>query len=99
MQTRLRTGLITVVLLLPIGLGANPRQEPSGATRKPDAAKLKNPIPSDAKSIAEGRQLFTKLCISCHGATAKGDGRGGALLKPKPADLTDAEWKHGSTDG
>ena len=23
----------------------------------------------------------------------------GEELNPKPADLTDAEWKHGSTDG
>ena len=23
----------------------------------------------------------------------------GAMLKPKPSDLTDADWKHGSTDG
>ena len=26
-------------------------------------------------------------------------GKGGVALNPKPSDLTDAEWKHGSSDG
>ncbi len=42
--------------------------------------------------------MFTKNCVSCHGALGKGDGKAGATLKPPPADLTDDMWKHGSTD-
>ena len=29
----------------------------------------------------------------------EGDGKMAESLKTKPADLTDADWKHGSTDG
>jgi mono/diheme cytochrome c family protein len=65
----------------------------------PEAAKLKNPVPADAKSIAAGEQLFSKECASCHGSTGKGDGKMAAKLKTPPPDLTDAEWTHGSSDG
>jgi mono/diheme cytochrome c family protein len=63
------------------------------------AAAQKNPVPATAESIASGAALFAKHCVSCHGATAKGDGAMAAKLKSKPADLTDAEWKHGPSDG
>lgn len=62
-------------------------------------AKLKNPVPANAGSLAAGKKLYDAQCASCHGSTGKGDGKGGELLKPKPSDLTDAEWKHGSADG
>jgi mono/diheme cytochrome c family protein len=63
------------------------------------AAKTRNPVPASAASIRSGHTLYDKLCASCHGETGKGDGSMGEELNPKPADLTDAEWKHGSTDG
>lgn len=63
-----------------------------------DAAKLKNPIAADAKSLAVGKKLYGTQCASCHGLEGKGDGKGGALLKPLPADFTDDAWKHGSGD-
>ena len=64
-----------------------------------EAGKMKNPVRSDASSAAAGKKLFDAQCASCHGTAGKGDGKGGAALNPKPSDLTDAEWKHGSSDG
>lgn len=63
----------------------------------PKAARLKNPVPPSDASIAAGQKLFERYCASCHGATGKGDGPRGAGLQV--ADLTDAQWKHGETDG
>ena len=37
-------------------------------------------------------------CRHCHGLRAKGDGPL-APKNPPPADLTDAKWDHGSSDG
>ena len=75
-------------------------QHPAGgAHHHPEAAKIENPVKADATSIAEGQKLYTKYCSECHGDTGKGDGEMAGDLNPKPADLTDAEWKHGSTDG
>jgi cbb3-type cytochrome c oxidase subunit III len=69
------------------------------AHHHPEAAKLKNPVPSSPESIAAGQNLFAKQCSSCHGDTGKGDGMQGEDMDPKPANLTDADWKHGDTDG
>ena len=58
-----------------------------------------NTVAADAASIAAGKKLFTANCASCHGDTGLGDGRAGKQLKPPPANLVDATWIHGSTDG
>ena len=62
------------------------------------ASEVTNPVPSTAKSVGRGRQLFQKYCKGCHGENATGNGP----LAPKdvhPPDLTDAEWRYGSSDG
>jgi mono/diheme cytochrome c family protein len=62
------------------------------------AAAVKNPVEATPASITEGRQLYLKNCRHCHGTKALGDGP----LAPKdvrPANLIDATWDHGSTDG
>lgn len=70
-----------------------------GAHRHPQAAALRNPVALDATSIAAGQQLYDKHCAGCHGDTGQGDGSMGEELNPKPANLVDADWTHGSTDG
>jgi len=69
-----------------------------GRGGNPEAAKVKNPIPSSAKSIADGQKAYQTNCRHCHGAKGLGDGPL-APKDPPPANLTDAEWKYGSTDG
>jgi putative copper resistance protein D len=87
--------LASAVLTLAVGaLGA---ERP--AAWQEEAAKLSNPVPSSASSIAAGKKLFDGQCTTCHGPMGKGDGKGGQMLKPPPSDLTDATWKHGSSDG
>jgi mono/diheme cytochrome c family protein len=77
---------------------ATPDHRPHTHTHA-DAAALKNPVPATSESVSNGGALFAKQCASCHGTTGKGDGAMVAKLKSKPADLTDAEWKHGPSDG
>lgn len=72
----------------------------AGEHQHADAAKLKNPVKSSSASITAGKGLYDTQCASCHGTTGKGDGKMAAMMNPpKPSDLTDASWKHGSTDG
>jgi mono/diheme cytochrome c family protein len=105
MRTSIRHALFTVALTtgISVALGAhNPQdhQHPAGgAHHHPQAARLKNPVAPSATSIAAGRALYDKQCAGCHGDTGKGDGAMGEELNPRPSDLTDADWKHGSTDG
>lgn len=63
------------------------------------ASKPENPVASDPASIAAGEKLYNDNCAECHGETGKGDGPRGPYSNPTPPDLTDDEWKHGSTDG
>lgn len=63
-------------------------------------AKLTNPLAATPDSVVAGRGVYVARCGSCHGDAGKGDGKAGSRgMDPKPANLTDATWKHGSSDG
>ena len=55
---------------------------PARATRK------KNPISADDASLATGKAIFGKECVSCHGVAGKGDGTAAKDLEKKPGDLS-----------
>ena len=48
----------------------------------------KNPLPPGAKAVADGKKLAQVNCVTCHGASGKGDGAAAVALSPKPADWT-----------
>ena len=64
----------------------------------PKAAAVKNPVQPTQKSIDSGRQAYNRACRQCHGPKGLGDGPL-APKNPSPANLTDAEWVYGSSDG
>jgi mono/diheme cytochrome c family protein len=106
MRRSLRNGAFLVALAAwgTVALGAwtpqdHPHPAESGVQHNARAATMKNPVPAGTASIAAGLALYQTQCAGCHGETAKGDGTLGEELNPKPSNLTDAEWKHGSTDG
>jgi len=105
MASTIRDAFFVVMLTaaLPIALAARDPQEQqhptAGAHRHPAAANLKNPVAANEASVSAGRQIYDKQCAGCHGDTGKGDGAMGEELNPKPANLVDADWKHGSSDG
>jgi putative copper resistance protein D len=53
-----------------------------------NSALVQNPVPSDERSVADGKAIYAQNCVICHGATGHGDGPGAAALNPKPLDLT-----------
>ncbi len=87
-----------VAVVLSVGLRAN-QSQPTASQANPDQQKLVNPVQATAESIAAGQKLYVEHCSECHGDEGKGDGMMGEDLDTPPADLTDAEWKHGETDG
>ncbi|MGH8729560.1 MAG: c-type cytochrome [Burkholderiales bacterium] len=64
----------------------------------PEAAARKNPVKADAASISRGKQVFQANCVTCHGASGRGDGLVGKVLDPKPADLTVMAGHHSDGD-
>ena len=63
----------------------------------PEAAKVKNPVSATPESLAAGQAIYQRYCAVCHGKN--GQGGSGSDISPPAPNLTDAEWKHGSTDG
>lgn len=49
---------------------------------------MKNPVKSDATSIADGKSLYSTHCSSCHGKKGKGDGPKAAQLETECGDFT-----------
>lgn len=91
--------IMIVWTLLLIGVsGFDQETHPATPHRHPEAQKLKNPIPLDEASIADGRKAYLRYCASCHGPGGKGDGSM-ALAGGTPSNLVDETWDHGSSDG
>lgn len=59
---------------------------------------MKNPVKSDAASLAEGKTLWNKHCASCHGKMGLGDGSKAAQLKTDPGNFSKAAFQ-GQSDG
>jgi len=60
----------------------------------PDNYKnMKNPVASDATSIADGKALYATHCKSCHGAKGLGDGSKAAQLKTEPGNFSTADFQ------
>src|SRR5262245_55681967 len=87
--------IVASLALASATLLADAQATPGGNAK---AAAVKNPVASNANSINKGRQAYMKACRHCHGPKGLGDGPL-APKNQKPANLTDAEWKYGSSDG
>ena len=51
---------------------------------------LKNPVPLNDKSLAEGKELYERFCQHCHGENGKGDGLVGKVYAGVPVYSSDA---------
>jgi len=78
---------LAVGALVVVGLAASARAQAPWEAPAAEKAK-KNPSPSDAKTVEQGKKVAQINCASCHGAKGKGDGVAAAALSPKPADWT-----------
>lgn len=54
-------------------------------------ATLVNPFSNTADTLEQGKNLYLKVCASCHGVNADGTGPAAQGLSPKPANFRDRE--------
>jgi mono/diheme cytochrome c family protein len=59
-----------------------------------EAVERSNPLPSTPESVMQGKDLFQKHCVLCHGQSGLGDGPAAAGLKTKPSNLAEAAAHH-----
>ena len=61
------------------------------------AALAGAPPAATPDSIAKGKSSFTTNCVTCHGELGDGNGPAGAMMNPKPRNLSDTKsYKGGS---
>jgi mono/diheme cytochrome c family protein len=77
---------------------AEPKEEPAKAEPTPEPkAAPSEPVAAKDPAV-EAQEIFQARCVTCHGATGKGDGPGSAALNPKPRNYTLADWQKSVTD-
>ena len=61
-------------------------------------AKIKNPIAVDPVSVSQGKEIYLRECLECHGTAGNGDGPEAAKLDKSVKDFAD-EGMWAQTDG
>ena len=51
------------------------------------SSSLKNPFAGNQKATKEGGEIFSQMCVLCHGVKGQGNGEAGVNMQPRPANL------------
>ena len=74
-----------VILIGDVAVAQGPRP---WASRVPkDLVRKPNPLPADAKTVADGKLVYENTCLPCHGEGAQGDGPAAQFIVPPPKPL------------
>jgi mono/diheme cytochrome c family protein len=96
LHTVIMIGTIAGVIILMVAF--TPLQQSTEWVAPASAGMVKNPIASNAQSIAAGKIIYTNTCYDCHGKKGKGDGPKSGDLEKNPKDFT-KELFQKQTDG
>ena len=96
MKSKILFVLAAIVITATAFKGMNFQKKPWPV---PEASKnKKNPVASNAQSIADGKTLWNTHCKSCHGTKGLGDGPKSAQLKTEAGDFSKSDVQ-AQTDG
>src|SRR3990172_5086834 len=86
-RAMVNVGLFAFFLILTAWLGnVSAHDIPSKVPK--EVRERKNPLDREAAVIEAGKDIYMKLCLSCHGPSGKGDGPAAAVLSHRSPDLT-----------
>lgn len=86
-RAMVHAGLFAFFLILTVWLGSVSAHDIPSKVPK-EAREKKNPLVREAAVIEAGKDIYTKLCLSCHGPSGKGDGPAASALSHRLPDLT-----------
>ncbi|MFZ4522607.1 MAG: c-type cytochrome [Bacteroidales bacterium] len=90
---------ISAGLVLTFSFATATKAQTAGGWNIPAKFKTtKNPVASNAGSLADGKDLFNKHCKSCHGPKGLGDGPKAATLDVSCSDFSTKKFQ-AMTDG
>ncbi|MEO6883468.1 MAG: cytochrome c [Bacteroidia bacterium] len=89
---------IMIALFSAFFISATPPQQAVGWVAPKLADTIKNPLKGNVASIAEGKKIYIRYCVVCHGAEGRGNGIASAALNPRPVDHTSETFQK-QTDG
>ncbi len=64
--------------------------EKSGWKAPEQANEMKNPVEPTKTSIEKGKNIYERMCASCHGINGDGKGTAGKRLHPKPTNFQES---------
>lgn len=73
---------------------ATPSEAAPAATESTAAPTADATAATTAAASDAGPTAYNMYCVTCHGATGKGDGVAAAALNPKPADFSAGAFKY-----
>lgn len=95
--------LPAAVAMILVATGCS-KKEPEAPAAAPEAAaapaETSAAAPAPEATVAEapagdaGSSAYGMYCVTCHGATGKGDGVAAAALNPRPADFSVGAFKY-----
>jgi len=81
-----------VFALLVLAGGAGAAAQDRSFHNAPDSAKqMKNPVEGQPTAVQEGKRLYGRNCLSCHGIRGQGKGNIPSLVDGKLESVTDGE--------
>lgn len=96
MKKNFFTVLITIIgsmLLFGALTGFNTYEDQKPWPVPDNYKKMKNPVASDATSLATGKSLWNTHCKSCHGTKGLGDGSKAAQLDTEPGNFSTSSFQ------
>jgi len=90
--------LLVVLVLIFIGSYEINAQESNNWIAPASSTNIKNPFLGNKAATAEGKSIYSQMCVLCHGATGKGNGAAGLSLVKKPANFLALKVRN-QTDG
>jgi DMSO reductase family type II enzyme heme b subunit len=94
-----RKGLMIAIAAVAVGLGAGVAVLWATGDVKADSGlspgfiKGTNPAKPDPKMIEEGKKIYFRKCVWCHGVDGGGDGPGADRLWPRPRNFNQGTFK------